>query len=164
MSGGLLEESDSLEGQALIAAARTSGRTSPPVNAGLDIVTRRLSICPSVLTRLQQPQALYRSAVGLSTGDREGEPQLPSLMPQSLHGLWVSLLLSRKAASAKRIKQIVRTEIVTAMNTNTGGEKTSLRIWLRMFNSAAAQRKLNKTIMALPSRYGNRAAEVSMVT
>jgi hypothetical protein len=74
MSGGLFEESVSLEGQALIAAARTSGRTSPPVNAGLDILGRRIfSICPSVLSRLQQPEALYRSAVGLSTGDREVE-------------------------------------------------------------------------------------------
>jgi hypothetical protein len=73
MSGGLFEESDSLEGQALIAAARTSGRTSPPVNAGLDILARRFSIRPSVLTRLQQPEALYRPLEGLSTGDREVE-------------------------------------------------------------------------------------------
>lgn len=69
MSGGLFEESVSLEGQALIAAARTSGRTSPPVNAGLDILARRISIYPSVLTCLQQPEALYRSARSLSTGD-----------------------------------------------------------------------------------------------
>jgi hypothetical protein len=73
MSGGLFEESDSLEGQALIAAVRTSGRTSPPVNAGLDILARRISTCPSIPTRLQQPEALYRSAAGLSTGDREVE-------------------------------------------------------------------------------------------
>jgi hypothetical protein len=340
MSGGLFEESVSLEGQALIAAARTSGRTSPPVNTGLDILARRIfSICPSVLTYLQQPEALYRSAAGLSTGgSRRGEvelahdldapldgpgngaeirvdpqhtlyllavllvggeveslldppedenlllrlylphrvgvevlegnltrcqraskgaeqspagssyqiieggvvclllfwrdavvlgdltvdaeqhrlfldgeigaahlalhrfhphprdvgylghahllssaarqrsiqaglnrpgssrPQLPSLRPQSLQGLWVPLLSSRKTASATRIKQIVRTEIATAMNTNTEGEKSSLRIWLRMFNSAVTQRKLNKRIMALPRRYGNRAAEVSIVT
>jgi hypothetical protein len=85
-------------------------------------------------------------------------------MPQSLQGLWVPLLSSRKTASATRIKQIVRTEIATAMNTNTEGEKSSLRIWLRMFNSAVTQRKLNKRIMALPRRYGNRAAEVSIVT
>jgi hypothetical protein len=51
-----------------------------------------------------------------------------------------------------------------AMNTSTRGEKTSLRIWLRIFKSAVTQRKLNKRIMALPKRYGSRAAEVSMVT
>jgi hypothetical protein len=73
-------------------------------------------------------------------------------MPQSLQGLWVPLPFSIKVASATRIKQIVRAEIATAMSTNTKGEKTSLRTWLRMFNSAVTQRKHNERIMALPRR------------
>ena len=87
MSGGLFENSDSLESQALIAATRTSGRTSPPVKPGLDILARRISIYPSVLTRLQQPEALYRSAIGLSTGKScRGEGELANDLDAPLDG------------------------------------------------------------------------------
>jgi hypothetical protein len=69
-----------------------------------------------------------------------------------------------KTASAARIKQIVRTEIATAMNTSTAGEKTPLCLWLRIFNNAVTQRRLNRKIIALPERYGKRALNVSIVT
>jgi hypothetical protein len=89
--------------------------------------------------------------------------QLPSLTPQLLQGLWVPPVLSRKRASATKIRQIVRMEITTAMTTSTAGETTPLCLWLQILSNAVTQSKLDNRIIALPERYGKRAPIVSMV-
>jgi tRNA(Phe) wybutosine-synthesizing methylase Tyw3 len=70
----------------------------------------------------------------------------------SLHGLKGSPLLSINNASVATIRKTARTDMDMAMNARTFCDVTPVRMWLRMSNNAATQRKHNARIMRLCTR------------